>query len=443
MVMSSSRVYSITKLPNAIGISATVFCVSFLACRTSLALAQAPDKSVEQVKTIAETIEAQLRQIRDMSCVLTVWQSGTESPESIQNAIRKWEIGKARGYVKPDEAEKELAELREAARKPPSVATEPKDMQWRVRQDGLFWMFMEDSAGGNKDIRYAAYDGTVFKSYDPVRNRGGVRTTPQRPSNDVYFGINVYRMSIDKFLNLALEKGTVAYEESSVSPDGAECVVTAIIPGDAKNKTTRYAKLWLQPTKGFMPKRIESGIVSSYAVENPERLVSQSMYDVSCQELAPGVWFPISGTFSASTIANLADPDKPLEQWKLVSFPGASAVHMSLKEINVNQGLQEKDFRIDFAPGTVIYDELSGSRLASGGIDKTIDRELAADTTQKASDGDVEEDDQVAQRRQPGSSTIVQVQPERWKTVLIAVCLCVVAGIVIGTIVKFRSRTKT
>lgn len=145
---------------------------------------------------------------------------------------------------------------------------------------------------------------------------------------------------IDKIQNdtwkHALETGGFALEGMEVL-DGRECYV---LSGRCVVKSTSKGypvKVWIDPGRGFGVRRLEC-----YNYNEPGQVDDFGSYDVlTMTEVEDGLWFP-----------------------KLVRYRHGKEI--KVKEIMVNEDVPEKTFHIAFPKGTVVTDEIAGSRYFIG-----------------------------------------------------------------------------
>ena len=92
-----------------------------------------------------------------------------------------------------------------------------------------------------------------------------------------------------------------------------------------------YMRIYFSVDHGYTPVKFEH-------MKGPE-MVAASVNVESLEEVAEGLWFPVSGTFT---------------------IPGSDRVstYQAISPILVNQGFTDEHFDIDFPVGTKVYDEI-------------------------------------------------------------------------------------
>jgi len=347
---------------------------------------EAQDQGSQKVLAAAQAIRSQLEKIEDMSCILRSRLTGTANPDFIRNRIKILEILRSRGQGPAGQADAELAELKKQLDDLPSYDS-VREQEWRTRSDGLFW-FTQPVMDGERVMGriVIGYDGESCREYQDWERRSGViRKEPPRPIQNPEFGLSVHQMRIDGFLERAAAAGKVSCREAAEpGVDEGLMIITAVAPAgsdsdqDSRAKPDIWARMWLDPKQGFMPRRIDTGLTFRLSLEDPP---IGSSAEMECKELSPGLWFPVSAKISCHEIANLADPDKPVEEWKVVSFPSTAAILMSLEDLKINQGLTEEDFRVAFPEGTQVVDQREVEELTFGPvIERVVTESIDLDT---------------------------------------------------------------
>jgi outer membrane lipoprotein-sorting protein len=332
--------------------------ILFVAACLGIALpahAATDEAMAKRARSVIESIRAATRPVRDLSCTLQVRQSGNESREYLQNRIRMFEIGKQRGLYPDARADEEIAKLKKTLETLDGAEKVLEVSQWKMRSDGLFHTVNKlTNPDGTKRITELGYDGEELRWYDPAFNRGSVSHTVRKNTDTPEFGWAVESEPFANFLERALKSGSIEISDEPNVGNEKRLKIVAVTPTDrarGDQKVPVFVRIWLNASRNYVPIRIEEG----HAIGPVgDWIVGKVTTDIVCKEIVAGVCYPISCRYEGVMIGNLADPDQPMEKWKLAAFPSTVVVKCELSDIKVNQGLKKEAFTIDFPAGTIM-----------------------------------------------------------------------------------------
>ncbi len=139
--------------------------------------------------------------------------------------------------------------------------------------------------------------------------------------------------------------------------DGGIVQVVATLPPDRYanpgQRLPMSTKAWLDPSRGYMPVRVEHGT----PLPDGEYFPGQILDNIELRELSPGIWFPVAARMQEFVMQNVADPEKPVAEWALMSFPIPLYTSYRCDDIKINTGLTKDDFSFKFPDSTVISDQ--------------------------------------------------------------------------------------
>jgi hypothetical protein len=339
--------------------------------------AEVDEATAKRVKEVIAAVEAATRPIIDLSCTLEYSQSGGLGREYLENQIRKWEILKRKGITAGDRADKEIAEARASLKKPQAAEEIYEVSKWMMRFDGLFHVNQKHTYAGGSTIEMA-FDGRETRFYDRKRENGYIQKGAAKAGFTPQFGWSVNYEPLAECLARALREGSVQISDEPAQ--GADKIVKLTVvfqsdhetgrsplvaslfhswsktrkepvrtPQPQEHRAAMFARIWLNVSKNHLPIRMEWGYPFG---KTPADWLVGSITEIKGQEILPGVWYPVECRNGGAMIANLADAEQPLENWKLVAFPNPSMTKVKLRDIVVNQNLKKELFTIDYPAGT-------------------------------------------------------------------------------------------
>lgn len=174
-------------------------------------------------------------------------------------------------------------------------------------------------------------DGEIVRGEDFTKYMDSINLTP--------IGFSVLRPGIrdpdDKLLLsdiLKNKKEFVHLDNTITKVNGFNTICASLLTENDPNRQIVYCRIYFSVNHGYTPVRYEfmAGKRIAFA------------FDVqSLEQVAKGLWFPSSGSISASD-------SKHINKFVATS------------KIAVNQGLTDKQFDIEFPVGTRVYDTING-----------------------------------------------------------------------------------
>lgn len=115
--------------------------------------------------------------------------------------------------------------------------------------------------------------------------------------------------------------------------EGSDCYVVYIESVKESNYTKNGYKVWLDPEKGFLPRKIK--------IYNTANELKVLLGPITLSNFGGKIWFPTEAKFTWFS------PNSP---------QGSDEGRVNYYDIKINQGLEDKIFSPTFEPGTEIYD---------------------------------------------------------------------------------------
>jgi hypothetical protein len=349
------------------------------------------EETEKRTQALLASFRAAYASISDMSCTVELTQTGGIGEAYLKNKIRAQEIYRDRQLIPKPQAEKQIEELKEELKaeiaRTAAAKSWPGITKWRMRSDGLFHVIqrLPETLPSNPGPweTTVAFDGEHMRYHDPAQRRGSVLTKAPGFTFSPKFAISISGEPLEDFVLRALKEGSIELADEQGAGGEKLVKITAINPSPRERiqPFSEFARIWLSLSRNLMPTRIERG--HPYGQTPADWPVIDVISDIVGQELVPGVWYPISSTCTGGVLGDLADPDLPMDKWKMVAFPTTSITKCNLRDIRVNQGLKRDAFSITFPVGTRISDQfLDVGAVVGLGIDQEIDQEVAALSTQ-------------------------------------------------------------
>ena len=338
--------------------------------------AETDPATAKRGKELIAGIEAATKPIVDLSCTVEVSQGGGMPREYLENEIRKWEILK-RKQTAADRADKRIAEDTAALKQPPRPEEVIESSKWMMRFDGLFHVIQKHTypGGGTTEM---AFDGRESRFYHADSQSGYLQKGMAKAGYTPKFGWSVNYEPLAECLARALREGSAQIIDEPAQDADKIVKITVVFQSDwergrspllatmfhrwsktrkepvrspepQEHRVAMFARIWLNISKNYLPVKMEWGY--PYGKTPAEWLVGSTM-EIKGQELLPGVWYPVECHCGGAMIANLADADQPVENWKLVAFPSSAFTKVKLRDIAVNQNLKMELFTIDYPAGT-------------------------------------------------------------------------------------------
>jgi len=206
---------------------------------------------------------------------------------------------------------------------------------------------MDKDGNAWDSIIKASYNGKIFKYLNiggwPLDAREGGISRSKRffilPPNLTPLGFSILRLSYDVEkvpLSTRLKHKGFVHLDNTIQKINEFNTIRADLLTTNANKMV-YLRVYFSVHHGYAPVRYEY-------MRGGEPGFEQVAFTVevhSLEQVGEGLWFPSSGVINRTG-------DKQVDAWQATS------------KILVNQGLAEKDFDVEFPPGTKVQDEIKG-----------------------------------------------------------------------------------
>ena len=212
---------------------------------------------------------------------------------------------------------------------------ETRECVFALKGDKVFFQKQEPSFAGMKKVAWA-WDGQIVTQLDYAGLAGTVSsdTSCFELYHDTPFHFGGFCDSRRRALSDLIAAGETTLHSDPEVINGHSCVVVETLCEGKGRK-----KFWLDPQRGFRPCRLESFTSKG----------TPSIYkDIELVEYPHNIWFPAAAVH-LSYMPRFRS-DSSLE-------PELLAIrHCRVSDVEINSGLPDSLFRVNFPPGTEVYD---------------------------------------------------------------------------------------
>jgi hypothetical protein len=205
-----------------------------------------------------------------------------------------------------------------------------KNRKWRIEQQ------MKDS-NGKEHYNIQVFDGEKKMDYNVDLKMATISDGNRyvNPTHTRAFG-SPRKYMVHLFRGLVSEDLKKCKQIEFISNkrlDDIDCNVIRFVCNDE-----REGVLWVAPSRGYR--------VMKSDVHSPSKRIVREFK--SLREWSPGIWLPTTGNYTLDFITDgIAEPQVK--------------VNFSVNHVELDREIRDDSFQLEFAPGTTVYNAITGS----------------------------------------------------------------------------------